>query len=100
MTTISIELTKAAATLANALIASNTKQGYSDYIATRNALLAITTSEDFHRIEDASKGIIDCKQGTYDKFFRYNRNDDGSAYDAGWQYQNTTPQNDSVNFIG
>lgn len=69
MTTISIELTKAAATLANALIASNTKQGYSDYIATRNALLAITTSEDFHRIEDASKGIIDCKQGTYDNSF-------------------------------
>lgn len=44
MTPISIELTEAAATLANAMLASNTKQGYSDYIATRNALLAIATS--------------------------------------------------------
>lgn len=100
MTTISIELAKIAATLANAQIASSSKVGFNNYIAIRNALNEIIPAEDYIKVEDAVKGIIDCKQGIYDKFFRYNRNDDGSAYDAGWQYQNMTTQNDSVNFIG
>lgn len=99
MATIAIELTKAAATLANAMIASNTKQGYNDYIATRNALIDAMGAEVFAKVEDASKGIIDCKQGIYDKFFRYNRNDDGAAYDEGWQHQNLTTQNETVKFL-
>lgn len=36
-------------------------------------------------INDIQRGLQDAKYGIYDKFFRYNRNDDGAAYDKGWQ---------------
>lgn len=48
---------------------------------------------------DFQKGINDCKAGIYDKFYRYNRNDDGYLYDKGWQFQNLETQNESVVFI-
>lgn len=32
---------------------------------------------------DYVKGMEDCKSGIYDKWFRYNRNDDGWSYDMG-----------------
>ncbi len=36
-------------------------------------------------INDIQRGLQDAQYGIYDKFFRYNRNDDGAAYDKGWQ---------------
>lgn len=41
----------------------------------------------------------DCKHGVYDKWYRYNRKDDGFAYDLGWMHANETFKNDKVNFI-
>jgi len=32
---------------------------------------------------DETKGYLDRIAGFYDKWYRYNRNDDGAAYDAG-----------------
>ena len=38
-------------------------------------------------IDDASRaydaGVMDCKRGIYDPFYRYHKTD-GNAYDAGW----------------
>lgn len=34
---------------------------------------------------DRQNGYRDAQYGIYDKFYRYNRNDDGAAYDEGWQ---------------
>ena len=34
-------------------------------------------------MNDTQRGYADRKAGFYDKWFRYNRNDDGAAYDAG-----------------
>jgi len=52
---------------------------------------------------DRQIGYRDAQNGVYDKFYRYNRKDDGAAYDTGWQdavsngtaYQN----NESLNII-
>lgn len=52
---------------------------------------------------DRQIGYRDAQQVVCDKFYRYNRNDDGAAYDTGWQdavndgtaYQN----NESLNII-
>ena len=41
----------------------------------------------------------DCKQGFYDKWYRYNRKDDGLAYDLGWQHANETYKIEKVTFI-
>lgn len=48
---------------------------------------------------DYHAGMRDCQSGIYDKWYRYSRDDDGRAYDLGWQYQNETTKNDSVKFI-
>lgn len=50
-------------------------------------------------MNDFEKGIADCKAGIYDKWFRYNRDDDGARYDAGWTHQNLETQNECVMFI-
>ena len=49
---------------------------------------------------DYRQAIEDCRNGIYDKWFRYHRNDDGSAYDSGWMQQNHITKNESVLFIG
>lgn len=55
---------------------------------------------EMQRIEkDFFAGENDCKSGIYDKWYRYNRKDDGSAYDAGWMEQNRKTQNETVRFI-
>lgn len=48
---------------------------------------------------DYNQGIEDCKNGVYDKWFRYHRKDDGRAYDLGWMFQNESTQNEAVKFI-
>ena len=48
---------------------------------------------------DYHKGMEDCCNGIYDKRFRYNRKDDGHAYDEGWVFQNRTTGNETVQFI-
>lgn len=50
-------------------------------------------------VHDALQGMEDCKLGIYDKWFRYNRPDDGAAYDKGWTAQNATTQNEEVKFL-
>ncbi len=35
------------------------------------------------RARDYRAGALDAQAGFYDKWYRYNRNDDGAAYDAG-----------------
>lgn len=50
-------------------------------------------------VHDALQGMEDCKLGIYDKWFRYNRTDDGAAYDNGWTAQNATTQNEEVKFL-
>ena len=49
--------------------------------------------------KDFQKGEIDCKNGIYDKWYRYHREDDGLAYDKGWMFQNKTTQNEEVKFL-
>lgn len=49
--------------------------------------------------KDYEYGMRDCNAGIYDKLYRYNRRDNGSAYDAGWQFQNKTTQNEKVQFL-
>lgn len=49
---------------------------------------------------DYQEGMNDCKNGIYDKWFRYNHSDSGRAYDLGWMKQNETTQNETVSFIG
>lgn len=53
----------------------------------------LIAEKDFHQGEN------DCKCGIYDKWYRYNRHDDGTAYDLGWTTQNKTTQNEDVQFI-
>lgn len=48
---------------------------------------------------DFNQACSDCLLGVYDKWFRYHRSDDGTAYDLGWQFANKTIQNDAVRFI-
>ncbi len=48
---------------------------------------------------DYEKGRIDCRAGIYDKFYRYNRTDDGQAYDLGWTNENKFIQNETVKFL-
>lgn len=48
---------------------------------------------------DYEKGMNDCKLGVYDKWYRYNRIDDGQAYDLGWMSMNKNIQNESVKFL-
>lgn len=44
-------------------------------------------------------GKQDCKLGIYDKWFRYNAADEGTAYDLGWTAQNKETQNETVRFL-
>lgn len=41
---------------------------------------------------DFIKGVSDALEGIYDKFYRYNRNDDGAEYDHGirWAIENVS----------
>lgn len=48
---------------------------------------------------DFKQAEEDCKNGIYDKWFRYHRKDDGLSYDLGWMNQNKTTQNAIVSFI-
>lgn len=48
---------------------------------------------------DERAGEMDCRLGVYDKYFRYNREDDGAAYDKGWMNQNKVTQCETVQFI-
>lgn len=41
----------------------------------------------------------DCKNGVYDKFYRYHHSDNGFAYDLGWMHANETFRNEKVTFI-
>lgn len=50
-------------------------------------------------LRDAIAAIIDCKYGVYDKFYRYNRDDEGQAYDKAWETQNQITQNEMVKFL-
>lgn len=55
--------------------------------------------------EDAARrhyeaGKHDCKAGFYDKWYRYNAQNNGLAYDLGWMEQNKETKNGSVRFIG
>lgn len=50
--------------------------------------------------KDYKAGIADCQAGQYDKWYRYNRADNGAAYDAGWQEANADIQLETVRFIG
>lgn len=49
--------------------------------------------------KDARMAKCDCKNGIYDKWYRYNRKDDGAAYDKAWMEQNKETQNEKVQFI-
>ena len=49
--------------------------------------------------KDYKAGEADCKAGVFDKWYRYNRKDDGLAYNFGWLNANRTIQNDKVSFI-
>lgn len=48
---------------------------------------------------DYLAGEADCKDGLYDKWYRYNRDDDGQAYNFGWMNANRTVKNDNVSFV-
>ena len=50
--------------------------------------------------QDYNNAQVDCKHGNYDKWYRYNRKDEGLAYDLGWMHANKTYHNDKVQFIG
>ena len=84
------------------------------------ALINTTSFEDWDNIEDRMEQIVkrrrrvfniaralrdqesarmDCIDGIYDKFYRYNRTDDGQAYDKAWRAQNQITQNETVTFI-
>ncbi len=49
--------------------------------------------------QDQKNARRDCIAGIYDKFYRYNRTDDGQAYDEAWQAQNQITQNETVRFL-
>lgn len=48
---------------------------------------------------DQEYARMDCIAGVYDKFYRYNRADDGQAYDKAWRAQNKITQNETVTFL-
>lgn len=50
-------------------------------------------------LRDQASARRDCIAGIYDKFYRYNRTDDGQAYDEAWQAQNQITQNETVRFL-
>ena len=50
-------------------------------------------------LRDQENARMDCIAGIYDKFYRYNRTDDGQAYDKAWQAQNQITQNETVTFL-
>lgn len=41
----------------------------------------------------------DCQQGIYDKWFRYNHKDGGTAYNTAWIEANKVYKNDNIQFI-
>lgn len=50
-------------------------------------------------LADIHAAYQDCKQGYYDKYYRYKRNDNGLAYDIGWTYANQKYKNIKVIFL-
>lgn len=50
-------------------------------------------------LRDQESARMDCIDGIYDKFYRYNRTDDGQAYDKAWRAQNQITRNETVTFI-
>ena len=48
---------------------------------------------------DFKAGSNDCKNGIYDKWYRYNRKDHGYYYDQGWMETNLSVKNDEIEFI-
>lgn len=50
-------------------------------------------------LRDQEYARMDCIAGIYDKFYRYNRTDDGQAYDKAWRAQNQITQNEKVTFL-
>lgn len=50
-------------------------------------------------MRDYEAGKRDCKSGIYDKWYRYNADNDGMAYDIGWTEQNKETQNGVVRFL-
>lgn len=50
-------------------------------------------------VKDYECGMNDCKNGIYDKWYRYHHPYDGRAYDLGWCEQNKTTQNETVRFL-
>ena len=50
-------------------------------------------------LRDQESARMDCIDGIYDKFYRYNRTDDGQAYDKAWRAQNQITRNETVTFL-
>ena len=50
-------------------------------------------------LRDQESARMDCIGGIYDKFYRYNRSDDGQAYDKAWRAQNQITRNETVTFL-
>ena len=50
-------------------------------------------------LRDQEYARMDCIGGIYDKFYRYNRTDDGQAYDKAWRAQNQITRNETVTFL-
>ena len=50
-------------------------------------------------LRDQEYARMDCIDGIYDKFYRYNRTDDGQAYDKAWRAQNQITRNETVTFL-
>jgi hypothetical protein len=48
---------------------------------------------------DYLMGMQDCRCGIYDKWYRYNRDNDGMAYDLGWMEQNKETQVENITFL-
>ena len=50
-------------------------------------------------LRDREYARMDCIAGVYGKFYRYNRTDDGEAYDKAWQAQSQITQNETAKFL-
>ena len=50
-------------------------------------------------LRDQEYARMDCIDGIYDKFYGYNRTDDGQAYDKAWRAQNQITRNETVTFL-
>lgn len=50
-------------------------------------------------LRDREYARMDCIAGVYDRFYRYNRTDDGEAYDKAWQAQSRITRNETVRFL-